>query len=97
MVGPHIERLPFRGGEDNRTGQVGVGSIDIGQPVEPPGDHAHQGKVVLQAFGRFQATILHRTTGFKNFVIKLDLPATAIPADHAEGVLKILDRGIGQE
>ena len=56
--------------------------VDEGQPVETPGNHAHQGNVILQAFCSLQQAVLDATTRFDDFMENFDLPTTAIPLER---------------
>ena len=93
----HEERLPLNRGQNQSARLVWFSAVDMGQPMESPGDNAHQGDVALQAFSLLQATILHGAAGLEDFVKDLDLPPAAVPLDNLNSIFGRLDRCIGEQ
>ena len=80
----HVKCLPFHGRQDVCAWQIGFGAVDVGQPVQPPSDSAHQDNVVLEAFCGLQAAAFDAAAGFDDFVKDFNLPAAAVPRDDLQ-------------
>ena len=57
----HVERFPLDGGQDYSAREVRLTAVDIGHPVQAPGDDTHQGDKAVETGSRLQATVLDPT------------------------------------